>query len=76
MAKASGFVAVLSKSQMTAFLAWVEEELPFAEPVADFQHSRNAALVCFILDGRRRKMANVNVQSAPSEILPTEERTA
>lgn len=53
MAKASGFVAVLSKSRMTAFLACVGEEQPFAEPVADFQHSRNAALVCFILDGRK-----------------------
>jgi len=53
MAKASGFVAVLSKSRMTAFLACVEEAQPFAEPVEDFQHSRNAALVCFILDGRK-----------------------
>lgn len=53
MAKASGFVAVLSKSRMTAFLACIEEEQRFAEPVADFQHSRNAALVCFVIDGRK-----------------------
>lgn len=53
MAKANGFVAVLTKSRITAFLACFEEAQPFAEPVEDFQHSRNTALVCFILDGRK-----------------------
>jgi hypothetical protein len=51
MAKASGFAVLLPKGRMTTFLECVDEERSFAEPVADFQHSRNVALVCFILDG-------------------------
>lgn len=53
MAKASGFAVLLSKDRMTAFLECVEEDLPFAEPVADFQHSRNVPLVCFIVYARK-----------------------
>jgi hypothetical protein len=53
MAKASGFVALLPKSRMAAFLGCIQEEQQFAEPVAEFQHSRNTALVCFIIDGRK-----------------------
>lgn len=53
MAKASGFAVLLSKDRMTAFLECVEEERSFAEPVADFQHSRNVPLVCFIVSARR-----------------------
>lgn len=52
MAKASGFAVLLSKDRMTAFLECVEEERSFAEPVADFQHSRNVPLVCFIVSAR------------------------
>lgn len=48
MAKASGFVVFLSKDRMTTFLECVAEERAFAEPVADFQHSRTAPLVCFV----------------------------
>lgn len=53
MAKASGFAVLLSKDRMTSFLECVEKELPFAEPVADFQHSRNVPLVCFIVHARK-----------------------
>ncbi|MDK9714462.1 MAG: hypothetical protein OEL86_10280 [Sulfuritalea sp.] len=53
MAKASGFAVLLSKDRMTAFLECVEEERSFADPVADFQHSRNVPLVCFIVSARR-----------------------
>lgn len=53
MAKANGFAVLLSKNRMAAFLECVAEELTFAEPVADFQHSRNVPLVCFIVDARK-----------------------
>lgn len=53
MAKASGYAALLSKDRMTVYLACVEEEQHFAEPVSDFQHSRNAPLVCFVMSGRK-----------------------
>jgi hypothetical protein len=49
MAKASGFVALLSKDRMSTFLECVAEEQAFAEPVADFQHSRTAPLLCFVV---------------------------
>lgn len=38
---------------MTAFLGCVEEGQRFGQPVADFQHSRNAPLVCFVIGGRK-----------------------
>ena len=50
MAKASGFVVFLTKDRMDKFLECVAEERAFAEPVADFQHSRNAPLVCFMVN--------------------------
>ncbi|TXT28578.1 MAG: hypothetical protein FD131_3044 [Rhodocyclaceae bacterium] len=53
MAKASGFAVFLPEDRMTTFLECVEERLPFAEPVADFQHSRNMPLVCFIVSERK-----------------------
>ncbi len=53
MAKASGYAAVLTKDRMTVFLECIEEGLRFGEPVADFQHSRNASLVCFVIRGRK-----------------------
>ena len=53
MAKASGFAALLSKDRMAAFLECVEEERSFAEPVADFQHSRNLPLVCIVISARK-----------------------
>jgi hypothetical protein len=49
MAKASGFIVFLSKDRMTTFLECVAEECTFAEPVADFQHSRTTPLVCFVV---------------------------
>lgn len=49
MAKASGFAVVLSKERMNTFLECVAEGRAFAEPVSDFQHSRTAPLVCFIV---------------------------
>lgn len=50
MAKANGFAVLLSKDRMDTFLGCVSEELTFAEPVADFQHSRTAPLVCFVIN--------------------------
>lgn len=50
MAKAGGFIVPLSKDRMTTFLECVGEERGFAEPVADFKHSRTAPLVCFIVN--------------------------
>lgn len=53
MAKASGFAVLLSKNRMTTFLECFAEDRSFAEPVADFQHSRNAPLVCFVVCARK-----------------------
>lgn len=50
MAKASGFAVFLTKDRMDTFLECVAEELTFAEPVPDFQHSRTAPLVCFVIN--------------------------
>lgn len=50
MAKANGFVVFLTKDRMDTFLECVAEERAFAEPVADFQHSRTAPLVCFVVN--------------------------
>ncbi|HFH4177414.1 TPA: hypothetical protein ACTL7P_006571, partial [Pseudomonas aeruginosa] len=50
MAKASGFAVSLSKDRMDTFLECVAEEHAFAEPVADFQHSRTTPLVCFVVN--------------------------
>lgn len=50
MAKASGFAVSLSKDRMDTFLECVAEVHAFAEPVADFQHSRTAPLVCFVVN--------------------------
>lgn len=49
MAKASGFAVFLTKDRMDTFLECVAEEQGFAEPVTDFQHSRTAPLVCFVI---------------------------
>ncbi|HEY4291844.1 hypothetical protein [Luteibacter sp.] len=49
MAKASGFAVLLPKERITTFLQCVAEDRAFAEPVADFQHSRTAPLVCFVV---------------------------
>lgn len=51
MAKANGFAVLLPRNRLSTFFECVDDERSFAEPVADFQHSRNAALVCFIVDG-------------------------
>lgn len=53
MAKASGYAALLTKERATMFLTCVEEDQRFGEPVPDFQHSRNAPLVCFVVSGRK-----------------------
>lgn len=49
MAKANGFAVLLTKDRLSTFLECVAEERAFAEPVADFQHSRTAPLVCFVI---------------------------
>lgn len=53
MAKASGIVAFLTQDRMTTFMECVAEERAFAEPVADFQHSRTAPLVCIVVSERK-----------------------
>lgn len=53
MTKASGYVVVLPKDRMEAFLKCVEEGQRFGEPVPEFQHSRNVPLVCFVVEGRK-----------------------
>lgn len=53
MAKASGFAVLLPKNRMTTFHACVEGGQAFAEPVADFNHSRNVPLICFVIGGRK-----------------------
>lgn len=50
MAKASGFVVFLTNDRMDTFLDCGAEERTFAEPVADFKHSRTAPLVCFVVN--------------------------
>lgn len=52
MARAKGYVVKLPNGRMDAFLACVEEGQRFGEPVPEFQHSRNLALVCFVVNGR------------------------
>lgn len=49
MAKANGFAILLTKDRMSTFLECVAEGGAFAEPVADFQHSRTSPLVCFVV---------------------------
>lgn len=49
MAKASGFAVLLTKDRMDTLLECVAEGRGFAEPVTDFQHSRTAPLVCFVI---------------------------
>lgn len=70
MAMASGFIVLLPKDRTTSFLECVEVGLPFAEPVAEFKHSRNVPLVCLIVDeskithfglGRRGKRAGTGL---------------
>jgi len=53
MAKASGFAVLLPKYRTSVFLGCIEEGLRFAEPVTDFQHSRNVPLVCFVVSARK-----------------------
>ena len=48
MAGARGFIVILNEVRMERFLSSYEERGSFAEPVAEFQHSRTIPLVCFI----------------------------
>jgi hypothetical protein len=50
MANANGFALLLAQQRMDTFLECVAEDRTFAEPVADFQHSRTAPLVCFVVN--------------------------
>jgi hypothetical protein len=49
MAVANGYVLILPEGRHALFLDCVAEEMPFAEPVPEFAHSRHAPLLCFIL---------------------------
>jgi 3-methyladenine DNA glycosylase AlkC len=59
MAKASGFAVLLPNDRITAFLECIDEELSFAEPVAEFKHSRNVPLVCFVV--HKRKITHISL---------------
>jgi hypothetical protein len=50
MAKANGFVVSLSQARMDTLRENVGWGSSFAEPVDDFEHSRNTPLVCFIIN--------------------------
>jgi len=50
MANPSGYVVILSKDRLEKFRETVEYESHFEEPVAEFEHSRNLPLVCFIIN--------------------------
>lgn len=53
MAKASGFAVILPKNRIATLHECIAGEQPFAEPVTDFQHSRNLPLICFIVSARK-----------------------
>lgn len=50
MSHANGFVLVLTSNREQVFLQCANAEEDFAEPVPDFVHSRNAPLVCFVVN--------------------------
>jgi hypothetical protein len=48
MAKAGGYILIVSSGRRDELLESVEEHERFAEAVPEFVHSNNAALVCFV----------------------------
>jgi len=54
MANANGYVLILSADREALFHERIDEDGFFAEPVAEFAHSRTAPLVCFLVDQRAR----------------------
>lgn len=53
MAAAGGYVLILPKDRMAVFSECLREEQRFSQEVIDFQHSRNAPLICFVVSGRK-----------------------
>lgn len=49
MAAANGYILILPTDRHALFTERTAEGMPFAEPVPEFSHSRNAPLLCFIL---------------------------
>ena len=72
MAKAGGYVLRLTHERRDVFHHAVDEYGRFAEAVPLFGHSRNAPLVCFIVDpsgrvthiGRGRRGVNAGTQQS------------
>lgn len=79
MAKAGGYVLIVSPARRAELLESVEEYERFAEAVPEFVHSNNAALVCFasfdrglithIAKGRRGRRAATGLQRLNVEDL-------
>ena len=71
MSRAAGFILRLSSERREVFEDTYEEGI-FAEPVAEFSHSRNVPLLCFILDdsnqithialGKRGRLAGTDLR--------------
>lgn len=71
MSRAAGFIVRLSSERREVFEDTYEEGI-FAEPVAEFSHSRNVPLLCFILDdssqithialGKRGRLAGTDLR--------------
>lgn len=49
MTSARGFAFLLPDHRIATFLGCIAEEHIFAEPVDDFEHSRNVPLICFVV---------------------------
>lgn len=48
---ANGLFLKLKSARIRVFLESLQEDGRFSEPVEDFDHSRNAALICFVFSG-------------------------
>ena len=51
MSKASGYILRLSGERLTLLQNSLDIEELFAEPVVEFDHSRNLPLICFVVTG-------------------------
>lgn len=53
MAKANGYALLLPAKRHQIFQECIEEDQIFAQPVLEFQHSRNIPLICFVVVNRK-----------------------
>lgn len=78
MSQAAGFIVRLSPERQKAFEERLDDEV-FAEPVSEFNHSRNVPLICFVVDnseqithiavGKRGRLAGTNLRRLNLEKL-------